>query len=193
MSTEQGSQYQSSTVYDQYSGCPTWASVAVRFVGYVFTALAVGLNAGQFIQITRYAEAGVVAFTSQTYLAEFTPGTVLGPLFGFGLAWVGRKYHEEIDAAVQPWLEFLTAVDSDDYRVEGSIAGDYAAFNKMVLKAAVPTLAVVLPLAVLAGSGGTLESLLNILTWPAFLVSGWVLWRELRRNPPESEFNEVLD
>lgn len=177
-------------VYDKFSGYPVWASAGLRFMGYVMTALMVGVTLGQFIQITRYAKAGVVPFELQTYAAEFNPGTIIAPLFAIGLVWVARRHHRSIDEAFQPWLEYLTALDNDHFEVEGPLIADNIKLNKMILKALTPAFVIVLPLVLYSGTGGVEETVLNGLVWPAMILTGWLLWRQLRQNPPKATFRE---
>jgi len=180
----------SNDVYERFSGHPVWSSAGLRFIGYVMTALMVGVTLGQFIQITRYVKEGVVPFALQTYAAEFTPGTIIGPLFAIGLVWAAHRYHRSIDEAFQPWLEFLTALDNEHFEVEGPVQADNIRLNKMILKALAPALVVVLPLVVYSGTGSVEETVLNGLFWPAMLLTGWLLWRQASRNPPEADFRE---
>ncbi|WP_224332889.1 hypothetical protein [Haloprofundus halobius] len=180
----------SNDVYERFSGYPVWSSAGLRFIGYVMTALMVGVTLGQFIQITRYAKEGVVPFALQTYAAEFNPGTIIGPLFAIGLVWAAHRYHRSIDEAFQPWLEFLTALDNEHFEVEGPVQADNIRLNKMILKALAPALVVVLPLVVYSGTGSMEETVLNGLVWPAMVLTGWLLWRQVRRNPPEADFRE---
>lgn len=177
-------------VYERFNGYPVWASFGLRYIGYIMVSLMVGVTLGQLIQITRYAKRGIVPVSLQTYAVEFNPGTIIGPLLVLGLVWAARRHHRSIDEAFQPWLEFLMALDNEHFEVNGPVQADNIKLNKMLLKALAPAIVTALLLAVCVGTGDVEETVLNVSIWPAMILTGWLLWRELRQNPPKSNFSE---
>ncbi len=167
-------------VYDTHDGRPFWASVGVFFTGSVMLALSLGISFGQFVQITRYAEAGIVPFALETYTAAFGVDAVLALVFACVLIWVSATRRRAIDTALQPWLEVVCADEWGD----PAMSDDYMFFMRSMLGVCIPLLVVVTPLAWFSPRGASIVPVLNTLFWVAVAVSGWYLWRRLRGRPP---------